>query len=108
MLGGGTVPTYLTNTRWLLEAGREGKGNRSPHLILNNVMGVLAACRRSVGIAMLPDYIVEGDGGLVQLFSDTDALAFDAYFVYPEELKSVARVQAFRDFLVSKAQRWSY
>ena len=29
-------------------------------------------------------------------------------FVYPEELKSVARVQVFRDFLVSKAQRWSF
>ena len=29
-------------------------------------------------------------------------------FVYPEELKSVARVQAFRDFLVSNAQRWSF
>ena len=28
-------------------------------------------------------------------------------FVYPEELKSVARVQVFRDFIVSKAQRWS-
>ena len=35
-------------------------------------------------------------------------IALDAYFVYPEELKSVARVQVFRDFLVSKAQRWHY
>ena len=31
-----------------------------------------------------------------------------AYFVYPEELKSVARVQAFRDFLVANAQRWNF
>ena len=30
----------------------------------------------------------------------------DTYFVYPEELKTVARVQVFRDFVVSKAQRW--
>jgi DNA-binding transcriptional LysR family regulator len=57
---------------------------------------------------MLPDYIVEEDGGLVQLFGEEETIALDAYFVYPEELKSVARVQAFRDFLVSKAQRWSY
>jgi DNA-binding transcriptional LysR family regulator len=57
---------------------------------------------------MLPDYIVEEDGGLVQLLGDSETLALDAYFVYPEELKSVARVQAFRDFLVSKAQRWNY
>jgi len=44
----------------------------------------------------------------VQLFSETDSLALEAYFVYPEELKSVARVQVFRDFLVAKAQRWHF
>jgi len=44
----------------------------------------------------------------VQLFVESNAPALDAYFVYPEELKSVARVQVFRDFLVSKAQRWSF
>ena len=68
----------------------------------------LRACQRGVGIAMLPDYLVGGDGGLVQMFSDADPIALDAYFVYPEELKSVARVQAFRDFLVANAQRWSF
>ena len=57
---------------------------------------------------MLPDYLVEENGGLVQLFGETSSVAYDAYFVYPEELKSVARVQVFRDFLVSKAQRWHY
>ena len=34
--------------------------------------------------------------------------ALDAYLVFPEELKSVARVQAFRDFLVANAQRWNF
>ncbi len=28
--------------------------------------------------------------------------------VYAEELKNVARVEAFRDFLVRTAQRWRY
>ena len=37
-----------------------------------------------------------------------DTLALDAYFVYPEELKSVARIQVFRDFLVANAQRWHF
>jgi hypothetical protein len=36
----------------------------------------------------------------------TDSIQIDTYFVYPEELKTVARVQVFRDFVVSKAQRW--
>jgi len=51
---------------------------------------------------------VEENVGLVQLFGEEEGPALDAYFVYPEELKSVARVQAFRDFLVSNAQRWSF
>jgi hypothetical protein len=57
---------------------------------------------------MLPDYLVEENGGLVHLFGDNTEVAYDAYFVYPEELKSVARVQVFRDFLVAKAQRWNF
>jgi DNA-binding transcriptional LysR family regulator len=105
---GGTVPTFLQNTRWLVEVARDGKGPRTPHLVINNIIGILRACQAGLGIAVLPDYIVEEDGGLVQLFGDSETIALDAYFVYPEELKSVARVQAFRDFLVSKAQRWSY
>ena len=60
------------------------------------------------GVALLPDYLVEENGGLVQLFGESDTIALDAYFVYPEELKSVARVQVFRDFLVAKAQRWHF
>jgi DNA-binding transcriptional LysR family regulator len=108
VLGGSAVPQHLQNRRWLTEVARDGKGARTPHLMINNVLGLLRACQRGLGIALLPDYLIEENGGLVQLFSDEDAPALDAYFVYPEELKSVARVQAFRDFLVSNAQRWSY
>jgi DNA-binding transcriptional LysR family regulator len=108
LLLGGTVPIYLENRRWLLEAARNGKGSRTPTLTINTVLGVVRACRRGIGIALLPDYLVEEDGGLVQLFSERDAVSLDAYFVYPEELKSVARVQVFRDFLVAKAQRWQF
>ena len=108
VLLGGAVPPHLQNRRWLTEVGRSGKNPRDPHLIINNVLGVHRACQRGIGIAMLSDYLVEENGGLVQLFGEQDTVALDAYFVYPEELKTVARVQAFRDFLVSKAQRWNY
>ena len=66
------------------------------------MLGVLRACQRGLGIALLPDYLVEENGGLVQLFGEERSAALDAYFVYPEELKSVARVQVFRDFLVEQ------
>jgi DNA-binding transcriptional LysR family regulator len=108
ILGGSIVPSYLQNRNWLVEVARDGKEPRVPQLMISNILGVLRACQRGLGIAMLPDYLVEENGGLVQLFNESDAPALDAYFVYPEELKNVARVQAFRDFLVSKAQRWNF
>jgi DNA-binding transcriptional LysR family regulator len=104
---GGTVPQHLQNRNWLIQVGREGKSPRVPCLTINNVLGVQRACQEGFGIAMLPDYLIE-DSGLVQLFDGADAIQLDAFFLYPEELKSVARVQVFRDFLVSKAQRWRY
>ena len=108
ILLGGNVPAYFANRRWLVEVGRDSKGPRQPHLTINNVLGVLRACQRGLGIAMLPDYLVEENGGLVQLLGETDTIALDAYFVYPEELKAVARIQVFRDFLVANAQRWRF
>jgi len=108
LLGGTVVPNYFENRRWLIEVARNGKGPRTPILTINNILGIQRACQRGIGVALLPDYLVEENGGLVQLFGESDSIALDAYFVYPEELKSVARVQVFRDFLVAKAQRWHF
>ena len=80
LLGGTRAGAFLQNRSWLLEIGRDGKGPRAPHLTINNVLGVLRACQRGLGIAMLPDYLVEENGGLVQLFGEADTLALDAYF----------------------------
>jgi DNA-binding transcriptional LysR family regulator len=108
MVIGGNAPNYLQDVHWLTKVGRDGKGPREPSFVINNVLGLLRACRRGLGISMLPDYLVDEDGGFVQLFGNSGGVAAEAYFVYPEELRSVARIQVFRDFLVAKAQRWSF
>jgi DNA-binding transcriptional LysR family regulator len=108
MVLGGNAPNYLQDVHWLTKVARNGKEPRVPRFVINSVLGLLRACQCGLGITMLPDYLVEEDGGLVQLFGDIDSFAFEAYFVYPEELKSVARIQVFRDFLVAIAQRWNY
>ena len=77
-------------------------------LTVNNITALKRAVERGIGIAVLPDYLIEPDSGLVQVLNVADMPSLDSYLVYPEEMKSVARVQVFRDFLVSKAQRWSY
>jgi DNA-binding transcriptional LysR family regulator len=100
------VQPHLQNRNWLIEAGRNGSGPREAYFKVNNILGLVRACQQGLGIAALPDYLVEENNRLVQLFGESDSIQLDTYFVYPEELKTVARVQVFRDFVVSKAQRW--
>ena len=69
---------------------------------------MMRAAEHGVGIAVLPDYLVQPDSGLVRLLPQADMPEMECFLVYAEELKNVARVQAFRDFLVTKAQRWRY
>ncbi|WP_075215500.1 LysR family transcriptional regulator [Mongoliimonas terrestris] len=105
---GAAAPVYLRDMNWLESAGRPYDNPRIPVLRVNNIVAIKRAVQRGIGIALLPDYLIENDSGLVQLIPEVDLPSFDTYFVYPDELRNSARVHAFRDFLVSKAQRWSY
>lgn len=102
------MPNYLRDVNWLETAGRGDSSPREPVLRINNLFAVKSAIERGTGIAILPDYMVEKDSNLVQLLPDAEVPSFLTYFVYPAELKNSARVHVFRDFLLSKAQDWSY
>ncbi|MGV6872733.1 LysR family transcriptional regulator [Pseudochelatococcus sp. B33] len=105
---GGAVPHYLQAVHWLATAGRDAKDPRTCHLLVNNISSLKKAVEKGAGLAVLPDFIVEPGLGLVQLLSDVEMPVLDSYLVFPEEMKNVARVQVFRDFLIGKAQRWTY
>ena len=106
--GGGSTATYLQNINALPGLGREVKNPRQPALTVNSITALHNAVQKGVGIAILPDYMIDPSSELVRLLSEADMPELECYLVYPEEVKSVARVQVFRDFLVSKAQRWQY
>ena len=105
---GGDQPAYLLSMHWLAKAGRDGMAPRSDHLVVNNIPALRSAVETGAGIAVLPDYAVDGNAKLAIILRDVEMPSLDSYLVYAEEMRNVARVQAFRDFLVSKAQRWSY
>jgi DNA-binding transcriptional LysR family regulator len=79
-----------------------------PHLLVNNIAALRNAVEHGAGIAVLPDYLVEQGSPLVQVLREVEMPSLDSYLVYPEEMKTVARVQAFRDFLIQRAQRWTF
>jgi DNA-binding transcriptional LysR family regulator len=102
------VPAYLRNVNWLEIAGRTSDNPREPVVKINNIFAIKSAVLRGIGIAVLPDYMVERDSDLVQLLPEAQVPSFATYFAYPAELKNSARVHVFRDFLLSKSQNWSY
>ena len=106
--GASTATHFLYDLNPLLTTGRDARNARSPHLSINSLAAIIRAVEHGVGIAVLPDYCVTPHSGLVRLLPQADMPEMDCFLVYAEELKNVARVQAFRDFLVSKAQRWRF
>lgn len=104
------VPTasFLNNLNTALYLGRDPKSARTPALTVNNINALRAAVDAGVGIAVLPDYMIKENSNLVQLLPQAVTPELESYLVYPEEMKGVARVQVFRNFLIEKAQRWQF
>ncbi len=105
----GSPSNYLVSMLNSLQAtGRDAKSLRTSAVTFNNMIASHHAVQSGAGIGVLPDYLADSDSGLVQILPHVDMPELDCYFVYPEELKSVARVQVLRDFLVANAQRWRF
>lgn len=107
---GEQAPSFLRGMNWLQTAGRAPGDPRSPILRINNLLAIRRAVQSGIGIAMLPDYIVERAPELQRVLSDIEEKvpSFDTYFVYPSELKNTARITAFREFLLSNAEKWDF
>ncbi len=105
---GEPAPSYLLDVNWLEIAGRDSDNPRPSVLQINSQTSIKRACLLGIGIAMLPDYIVGRDPGLIQLPVSADIPSFDTYFCYPSEMKNAAKLKVFRDFIVAKARNWNF
>jgi DNA-binding transcriptional LysR family regulator len=105
---GEPVPSFLKDLNSLQTFGMPEGTRRTASLQINDLMSIRRAVKSGAGIAMLPDYMVDKDAGLVQLLPEMEVPSFDTFFVYPEAMKNQAKLKAFRDFLFSKARGWAY
>lgn len=105
---GEPAPNYLRNLNALETAGLPEGQMRPAILQINNLMAMKSAIERGIGLALLPDYMIDKDTKLVQVLPDLDLASFDTYFCYPEQLRDAAKLKVFRDFLIGKARTWSY
>ncbi|MGO8737485.1 LysR family transcriptional regulator [Rhodoblastus sp.] len=103
-----TGPNYLRNLNILLTAGREARSPRQPVLSINNLFALARAVEKGAGVGVLPDYVIGENSPLTRIELALDMPVFDCWLTYPVEMKSVARVQALRDFLVANAPAWRH
>ena len=108
LIYGASAGNYLNNINSLQYTGRDSRMPRVSALTINNLTAVRNAVEAGVGVAVLPDYLVQTPSELVRILPQADMPELECFLVYPEELKNLARVQVFRDFLVANAQRWDF
>ena len=102
------APSPVYNPDWALKVGMKDNNKRKPMMKVNSVMGLLLAVESGVGLAALPDYLVFQSRNLIKVLPKVEGPITEAHFVYPQSLKNVARVQAFRNFLYSKISEWEF
>ena len=103
------APSPVFNPDWALKLGlKDAAKKRKTAMRVNSVYGLLLAVQSGVGLAALPDYITVNQPNIVKILPKIEGPITEAHFVYPQSLKNVARVQAFRNFLYSKISEWKF
>ena len=105
--GKGT-PSPLSQTDWILKVGKKDSSKRKSVMRVNNIYSLLLAVESGVGLAALPDYMVQEKSTLVKVLPNVDGPKYEAHFVYPQSLKNVARIKSFRDFIFDKVNEWRF
>ncbi len=105
--GKGT-PSPVFNPDWALKLGMKEHKKRKPVMKVNSIYGLLLAVQTGVGLAALPDYITVSTPNIVKVMPHIEGPKTETYFVYPQSLKNVARIIAFRNFLYSKVSKWGF
>jgi DNA-binding transcriptional LysR family regulator len=100
--------TRITDPNWLLRNGDGPRSLRRPVLRVNNILAMLKSAQSGLGIAALPDYIMQDHQGLERVLPEMDGPTIEAYFVYPEELRRSKRIAVFRDFLLEKVKQTKF
>ncbi len=89
---------------WLATIGKPAGQRRTPTLEVNNLAAMADAVAAGLGIGSLPHYIVNERPSIRKVLAQVKVPIVEAYFVYPEELRTSKRVAVFRDFLLSEMQ----
>ena len=92
----------VPNVNWLLDPLGRKVGDKGVILRVNNQYAIYRAVRSGLGLASLPDFMVDPAMNVMKVLPEVSGPSVESYFVYPEELRASRRIEVFRDFLIKK------
>ncbi|MDF7674981.1 LysR family transcriptional regulator [Acetobacteraceae bacterium ESL0709] len=99
----------LPHVNWLVEHLLKDKtiSKLNVRLAVNNISAIGHAISSNIGIGVLPQYTAQAYPDLIRILPDIHSPKMDAFFVYPEELRTSKRIAVFRDFLIEELSELS-
>lgn len=85
---------------WLLDLAQVSPDTHNNILFMNSMYGIYTAVQTSVGIAVLPDYIINAHDNLEIILPEFQRPPAEMFYVYAEERRNSKRISTFRDFLL--------
>lgn len=96
------APQPVASMDWLYNHLR----NRRRLITVNNYYGVLQGARNALGVAAIPDYMAQEQGGLIHVLPELESPHYTVFLVYPEELRGSRRIALFREFMLEEIARF--
>lgn len=98
----------IQDINWISVVGDPEPGSRKVILEVNNQYAIYRAVRSGLGLAALPDYMVDPSLNVVRVLPEIEGPKAECYFVYAEELRHSKRISVFRDFLLKKVAEGTF
>ncbi len=93
---------------WLLDLAQTDPSKNNNILMMNSLYAIYKSVQADVGIAVLPDYMINANPNLEIVLSEFQRPPVDMHFVYAEERRNSKRISSFRDFLLKTIDSTSF
>ena len=77
-------------------------------LMVNSLYNIYTTIKEGLGIAALPNYLIENDPDIEIILPEYDSPKTDMYFLYPQERRNSKKITIFRDFLIKNSSETSF
>lgn len=91
----------FAEVNWLFKPAKSQE-ELTPAFTINSMFGMLKSVESGIGIAGLPDYMVQGLPHISKVLPQLSGPETDVYLIYSMELRNSKRIKMFKEFLLRK------